>query len=191
MGQVIGVDGPLYAIRKEDYVALQAHVISDFITPLIVLSKKKKVVFEENAIIKEEPTQKSSQEFKTRRRISLRAFQGLKTHPNLLNPLKNFMLSFQIVFHKIIRWLVGILLLINLISVILLAFQPGWFFKTILILYMILFLSAGLGFFLNLRKIKVRILSIPYYFILVNLAATMGFMDFLKNKQAISWKPVR
>jgi hypothetical protein len=38
---------------------------------------------------------------------------------------------------------------------------------------------------------KVRVLTVPYYFSLVNFAATMGIIDFLRKKQAIAWKPVR
>jgi poly-beta-1,6-N-acetyl-D-glucosamine synthase len=191
LGRVIGVDGPLYAIRKSDYQELEHHVISDFISPLLVLANGKKVVFEHNAIIDEEPTQKANQEFNTRRRITLRAFQGLKTHKALLNPFTHFKLSVQLYFHKIFRWLVGIWTILNFISVLFLSTQNIKLYNIILILYIILIFSAGIGFSLDRKAIKIRPFSLPFYFILVNSAATLGFIDFLRNKQIIAWKPVR
>jgi cellulose synthase/poly-beta-1,6-N-acetylglucosamine synthase-like glycosyltransferase len=189
IGNLIGVDGPLYAVRRDCYAPLEPHIISDLLTPLLVLEKGKKVVWEPHAVVREDPTQKAGQEFNTRRRITLRGLTGLAAHARLLNPFKYPILAVQIIFHKVLRWFVGPIVVLNILACLVLA--GNWLFKTILILYLLFFLSAGLGWYSERTGIKSRMLTVPYYFSLVNLAATMGIFDFLRKKQAVSWKPVR
>ena len=189
LGSLIGVDGPLYAVRRECYVPLGNNIISDLLTPLLVLEQGKKVVLEPEAIADENPTLKARQEFATRRRITLRGLIGLSAYINLLNPLKHPMLAFQIFFHKILRWFVGPLVIVNVLACC--ALLGNWLFKYILEVYILFFLAAILGWGVDKLKIKAKILTVPYYFSLVNLAASMGIIDFLRKKQAIAWKPVR
>lgn len=190
IGSLIGVDGPLYALRKQCYVPLGNNIISDLMTPLIVLGQRKKVVLEPKAFVDELPKEKSDQEFDTRRRITLRGMVGIFSYAYLLNPLKYPMLSIQIFLHKVIRWWVGSLVVLNTIACLLLALINPWF-GILLIGYAIFFMAALLGWRTASSGIKVKVLSIPYYFCLVNIAATMGIIDFLNKKQATTWKTVR
>lgn len=189
LGSLIGVDGPLYAVRRDSYVPLENNIISDLLTPLLVLEHGKKVVLEPNAIVDENPTLKTGEEFATRRRITLRGLVGLSAYIELLNPFKRPMLAFQIFFHKILRWFVGPLVILNVLACCVLS--GHWLFKCILVVYILFFLAAGLGWGADKLEIKAKTFTIPYYFSLVNFAATMGIIDFLRKKQAIAWKPVR
>jgi len=189
LGRLIGVDGPLYAVRRDCYIALEHHVISDLMTPLMVLEQAKKVVLEPDALVDEDPTGNTVQEFTTRRRVTLRGLVGISAHINLLNPLKHPMLSFQIFFHKILRWFVGFLLILNCLAC--LPLIRHWFFSIFLSVYIVFFLAAATGWLAERLGIKISVLTVPYYFCLVNLAATMGIIDFFRKKQAITWTPVR
>ena len=189
LGSLVGVDGPLYAVRRDCYVQLEPQSISDLLTPLLVLEQGKRVVLESDAVVDEDPTRQSTQEFKTRRRITLRGLIGLTTYRRLLNPFRNPYLSLQIFFHKVLRWFVGPLVLLHVLVCIVLANKL--FFAVALVFYAIFFGAAFGGWLLEMRGGKNRLLTIPYYFSLVNLAATMGIIDFIRKKQATSWKPVR
>jgi hypothetical protein len=159
-------------------------------TPLLVLNQGKQVVLEPEAIVHEEPTDRTEQEFRTRRRITLRGLVGVFTHKDLLNPLKHPLLAAQIFFHKVLRWFVGPLVVANLLAC--LASAEHTFFQGILFLYGLFFLLAGAGWIEQQRGKTTRaLLSVPYYFTLVNAAATTGIIDFLRGKQAITWKPIR
>lgn len=189
LGRLIGVDGPLYAVRRNCYIPLRNHIISDLITPLLVLAQDKKVVLEPEAVVYEDPTYKSLQEFSTRRRITLRGLVSLRHHSELLNPLQYPALAAQLFFHKILRWSIGFLVSLNIVAC---AFISGVKpFDSILILYLIFFGIAILGWIQAHLNMKNRLFSIPYYFTLVNLAAAMGIIDFFRKKQSISWKPTR
>ena len=189
LGSLIGVDGPLYAIRRECYVPLEANIISDLISPLLVLFQRKLVVLEPEAVVDEDPYSKTQQELNTRRRIVVRGLVGLFQFRELLNPLKNGLTAFQILFHKLIRWFVGPLILFNFMSCLILSGRM--FFDVILFGYLSFFIMVGFGWVLSRFEVNSRFVTIPYYFTLVNLAATLGIIDFLRKKEAITWKPVR
>ncbi len=191
LGSLIGVDGPLYAVTRNSYVPLEANIISDLITPLLVLDQRKKVYLEPDAIVEEEPTQKGSHEFTTRRRITLRGLVGVFSHPTLLNPIKNPTLALQLFCHKLLRWFVGPLVIFNFLSCILLTIYQIPIFNYFVFLYAILFLMAYAGKVFEQRGKKHKLLAVPYYFFLVNAAATAGIVDFLLKKQAVTWSTER
>lgn len=188
LGSLVGVDGPLYAIRKSLYTPLDQDMMSDFISPLLVIGSGSSVVYEPEAVTYEEATTSTTDEFNTRRRIVTRGFTGISRHPKLLNPAGNPLLAWQILSHKILRWLVGFYYVGMLISSL---FLMGRRF------YLLAFsgLAAVLGISIYGMKSRSspggRWYAIPYYFILVNLAAMFGVIDYLRGKRVISWKPVR
>lgn len=189
LGRLIGVDGPLYAVRRDYYVPLGHQIISDLMTPLLVLDQGKRVVLEHEAVVDEDPTINTGHEFNTRRRITLRGLVGLSAFKGLINMFKMPLLTLQLFFHKILRWLVGLLVLVNLFSCV--ALSTHWFFKAMLVLYVLLFLAAGAGYLAERLGFAVKFFSVPYYFVLVNMAATAGVFDFLRKKQVVSWQPIR
>lgn len=189
IGNLIGVDGPLYAIRKECYVPLEEDIISDLISPLIVISNGKKAVLESDAVVDESTTQKATHEVNTRRRIVLRGMVGLRRYNNLINPIRNPILAVQIIFHKIIRWLVGPIVLIHFCAT--LALFDIIFFRIALMAYVGFMLVAIGGWICEKNDVRVKPLRIPYYFCLVNIAAFMGFLDYIMKKKAVTWQTVR
>jgi cellulose synthase/poly-beta-1,6-N-acetylglucosamine synthase-like glycosyltransferase len=189
LGRLIGVDGPLYAVRRECYEPLEDHIISDLMTPLIVLAKGKKVVIDPDAMVDEDPTTKTHQEYTTRRRITLRGLAGLYSFKYMLNPLKYPFLSLQLFLHKILRWCVGVLLSINILAC--LGLLDHWFFKIWLCMVILFLIAAALGWIGERCGFSIKLLSIPYYFVLINAAATAGIIDFFRNKKAATWVPVR
>jgi cellulose synthase/poly-beta-1,6-N-acetylglucosamine synthase-like glycosyltransferase len=190
LGSLVGVDGPLYAVRNEYYVPLEHQIISDLMTPLLVLGQGKRVVLESEALVGEEPTDRTTQEFMTRRRITLRGLLGIFSHKDLLNPLKHPLLASQIFFHKVLRWFVGPLVIINFLICLANIDRP--FYRWVLLLYGIFFLLAWAGWISQQKGNRsAACFYVPYYFTLVNTAATAGIIDFFRGKQAVTWKPVR
>lgn len=189
IGSLIGVDGPLYAVRRECYVPLEPHMISDLLTPLLVLEQHRKVVLEPEALVDEDPTVKVEQEFRTRRRVVLRGLTGIWAHRRLLNPFRQPLLATQLFLHKLIRWTVGLLAIVNLAAAFALA--SHWFFLAITVAYGVLFAAAALGWILDQLGITIRAFAVPYYFTLVNAAATMAVIDFFRRRRATTWQPAR
>ena len=172
-------------------MALPHHIISDFLVPSArAAAKPTRVVLDPEAVVEEDPTSKPRQELKTRRRITLRGLVGLFHYPALMNPLKHPVLGFQIVFHKLLRWAVGPMVLLNF-----LVFSDPCrtfaFFHLFLLMHLLFYACALFGLAANRLGKSVKLFTVPYYFCLVNLSATLGIIDFLRKKQAVAWKPVR
>ncbi|HQG31366.1 MAG TPA: glycosyltransferase family 2 protein [Deltaproteobacteria bacterium] len=187
LGSLVGVDGPLYAIRKDLCEKLDEDMMSDFISPLLVIKNGHSVVYEPEAVTYEEATVRAEDEIRTRRRIVNRGLAGLSKHRELVNPAASPLLAWQIISHKVLRWLVGFYYLGMLATSLVLAAR--WFF---------FFAFSGLMAILCLSHYSLwmqdrqsRWFTIPYYFVLVNMAAVLGSIDFIKGKRVISWKPVR
>jgi len=45
-----------------------------------------------------------------------------------------------------------------------------------------------LGWFLENRHIKLKILFVPYYFFIMNLSVYIGLFKFLKKTQDVNWE---
>ncbi|MEW6442065.1 MAG: glycosyltransferase family 2 protein [bacterium] len=190
LGRVIGVDGPLYAVRRDAYVPLENNAISDLLMPLLLLEQGRRVVLEPEALVDEDPNTRSREEFRTRKRIALRGLVGLASHSHLLNPMKHPVLALQIFFHKVLRWFVGPLVLLNAAAAATLSGHA--LFRVMLAGYIVFFLLAAWGWLRQYQGGKaILLLSVPYYFCLVNLAASAAIVDFFRRKEAVSWVPIR
>jgi cellulose synthase/poly-beta-1,6-N-acetylglucosamine synthase-like glycosyltransferase len=187
LGSLVGVDGPLYAIRKNNYIELQPDIISDLITPLLVIMHGHAVVYEPGAVAYEEATMRTEDEERTRSRIVTRGFTGLFRYPELFNVFSRPMLAWQIISHKILRWMVGFYFFVMFVSTVFLITEVFY----LIVLFFFIFFS-----FLVYRGFKTRekpraLFAVPYYFVLVNWAALRGTVNFILGKRIVTWKPVR
>lgn len=187
LGSLVGVDGPLYAVRRELCAPLDQDMISDLVSPLLVIDKGHSVVYEPGAVTYEEPTISPASEFNTRRRIVTRGFTGLFRHPGLVDPRRRPLLAWQILSHKVLRWLVGLYYAGMLASSLLLVPR-----RLYLLAFLCLSAIPGISLYtLITGESPKRWYAVPYYFVLVNLAALFGFIDYLRGRKVVSWKPVR
>ncbi len=187
LGTLVGVDGPLYAMRRELFEELDEDMMSDFLAPLLVLGKGRCVVYEPQAVTYEEATARTVDELRARRRIVTRGFTALARHLRLVNPLARPLLAWLVISHKVLRWLAGFYYAGMLVTSFFLASSP-FFLLAFGGLFSILCL-AYVSFLVEGERPKT--LAIPYYFMLVNLAAALGVIDCLRGEKVVTWKPVR
>ena len=190
VGSILGANGSIYAVRKSEYIPLGHDIISDFIEPLLIASRGKKVVFEPLAKSYEIASDKFIQEFQRKRRIISRSLYGLMQYAWLLNPLKYTMLSFELYSHKLLRWLSSFFMIILFIlNMFLIGYSKVLFL--LFILQGLFYLIALLGFLVK-DKIKLSpIFFAPYYFCMINYASFLGVIDYLKGQPAVFWEPIR
>jgi len=189
LGALVGVDGPLYAVRRKAYAELPDDMVSDLVTPLVARERGWQVVLEPDAVALEETTKESMNEFATRRRIVVRSMLVIQ---NFLRPshlLENPFLSFQLFSHKLLRWNIGLFAILMFISSILLYQSP--FYLALALGQTVFYFLALLGYMAAGQKIKLFLLVVPYYFVLVNAAAFSGIVAFLNGERIITWQPSR
>lgn len=186
IGSIIGVDGAMYAIRKELFKTIPNNIIlDDFVISMNIARKGYRVIYEPEAIATENATPDYKQEFKRKVRIAAGAFQALKQNEGLPRWNQQLLL-FEYVSHKLLRWLIPFFLLGLYISNSVLFKEP--FYLIFFILQTIFYLLAVAGYILENKKTNMPFLTIPFYFCMVNLAAFIGFFKGVFNLQSVKWE---
>lgn len=185
---ITGCCGCIYAVRRSAYTPLQPDVISDLVQPLWAIQKGYYVVFEDRALAYEETTKSSAEEFSMRVRVVTRGMRGILSVPGLLNPSKHGWVSFQLLSHKVLRWLVPFFLLLLLASNAALWDQPGY--RILFGLQVVFYALALLTLLIPLHRVW-KPLGIPLYFCTVNAAALCSFQEVVRGRKYVVWETVR
>jgi cellulose synthase/poly-beta-1,6-N-acetylglucosamine synthase-like glycosyltransferase len=191
---VVGAAGELFAIRTELYQEVERDtLLDDFIISLRVAQSGYTIQYDPEAYAIETASANVKEELKRKIRISAGGLQSVVRLRSLLNVFKYGTLSFQYISHRVLRWTLAPLSLLILIPIgLLLAINEGLFdfgFYSILFWMQILFYSSAmLGWYLENKSIKVKLLFVPYYFFIMNLSVFLGLRRFLKGSQSVNWE---
>jgi cellulose synthase/poly-beta-1,6-N-acetylglucosamine synthase-like glycosyltransferase len=185
IGSVVGVDGGIDAVRHSLYRAMRNDQLPDFVLPLNVVEQGRRVVFEPNALLQESTLTDSQAEFRMRVRVALRAFWALWDKKSLLLPWVSGLFSWQLLSHKLLRYLSFLPLLVAAVCCWVLALtQP---------LYLVLGLIALAAIFLAWLAERglpgVSVFKFLYYFLLLNVASALAFAKFLAGQKQAIWQP--
>lgn len=188
---VVGGDGAIYAIRRRLWERLQARDINDFVNPLQIVAKGYRGIFEPTARCFEETAGDFNREAARKERIVNRSFRGLMRVKEVMNPFRTGIFSFQVISHKLLRWLIPYFLLAGLAGSAILAAQ-GWVFFWLIVLGATLLLAmATLAALRSASSTLPIYLSIPYYFVLVNVYSMRGIATALLGKTQVTWSSAR
>ncbi|MEI6823342.1 MAG: glycosyltransferase family 2 protein [Bacteroidota bacterium] len=191
---VVGAAGELFAIRTELYREVEKDtLLDDFIISLRVAMDGYTIQYNPNAYAIETSSANVKEELKRKIRIAAGGIQSVVRLRALLNPFKYGVLSFQFISHRVLRWTLAplflpIIFLLNILIVFTNQFSPLSFYSTMLHLQILFYVMALLGWYLENKAIKIKILFIPYYFFIMNLAVYLGFKRYLKGKQSVNWE---
>jgi cellulose synthase/poly-beta-1,6-N-acetylglucosamine synthase-like glycosyltransferase len=189
VGSVIGVDGGIDAFRKSLYVSLAAGALPDFVVPLQVIQRGFRVIYEKDALLQEATLSNPSDEWRMRVRVILRSFHALYSMKALLNPFRFPLASFQIMSHKVLRYLVGIFQIAALGFNLVLAMSSP-FYLALLAVHLLFYLLAIIGS----SEFAGRFVpgaTHAFYFCLLNASALSALVRFLKGDEQILWTPRR
>lgn len=186
---ITGCCGCIYSVRRDAYVPLPADIISDLCEPLKVLENSRRIVFEPEAIAYEETTEKAGEEFRMRVRVITRGMRGMLYMRGLFNPLRHGFVAFQLISHKVLRWLVPVFLAVILAANAILLDRT---FYAVLFAGQLAFYTVALfGYLSERRKLQIGVLGVPLYFVTVNAAAIVAMYSVWRGHKAVTWETVR
>lgn len=191
---VVGAAGELFAIRTELYHEVeQDTLLDDFIISLRVAQKGYTIQYNPEAFAIETASANVGEELKRKIRISAGGIQSVVRLRSLLNVFKYRTLSFQYISHRVLRWTLTPLCLIILIPLLsIIALNEGiWdfgFYATLFWLQLAFYVMALIGWFLENKQTRVKLLFVPYYFFIMNLSVVLGFFRYINNKQSVNWE---
>lgn len=180
------VSGAFYAIRKTLYTPVPENLPDDSISPLGVYKQGCTVVYAKNALAYETGAENASGEFRIKTRGVIRELSSIFHFKELLNPFKYPMLSLVLISHRMLRWSVPIFLIALFLANLDLFGNP--LYRAFFWMQISFYLLATCGL---LIKKNIRIISLPFYFSLVNIAALWGIIKFLSGQKLSTWKSVR
>ena len=190
LGSMVGGDGAIFAIRKHLFQPLKTEDINDFVIPLQIVSMGHRCVFEPEAICYENTVVHFEEEFRRKVRVVNRSWNGLFRVKQLLNPFRYGWFSVQLISHKMLRWLTPFFLLLLLGASLGLAFTHWLYFGAML--SQVSFYALGiLGLALTRLQVRNRWLSLPWYFLLVNVASVVGIAKYIRGERINIWEPER
>ena len=187
---LIGVCGCLYAVRRSDYVPLYHEACSDFVIATKMVEQGLRAVYEPGAICSEETNIQANKELKTRVRIITQTFADLWRNRRMLNPLTSGFYAVELLSHKVMRYLVPLFLFAVLAASAVLA-PRSISFSLILAAQIGFYGAACLAWLLERSGLHSRLLAIPHYFVLGNLASVIAFYQFLRGERYVRWEPIR
>lgn len=193
LNSVTGAAGELFAIRTGLFEEMEKDtLLDDFMISMRIVMKGFTIQYDPDAYAMEAPSAGIKEELKRKIRISAGGLQSVVRLAPLLNPFRHGIISFQYFSHRVLRWTLAPLSLLLLIPVnIILAVseagnEPGIY--TILLVFQAAFYLAALtGWYLENRRIRVKILFIPYYFFIMNLSVFLGLRRLMRGSQSVNW----
>ncbi|WP_285008134.1 glycosyltransferase family 2 protein [Pedobacter faecalis] len=189
---VVGAAGELFSIRRALYEPVPVNsVLDDFMISMQIAGRGYVIVYEPEAYAQETSSANVAEELKRKIRIAAGGIQSIVWLKALLNPFKYPLLSFQYISHRVLRWTVTpfLMILVLLLNVAIVVSAPGQCLYTILLFAQILFyISAWMGKVLEDKKLRVKLLFIPYYFCMMNYAVIAGIGRYIQGSQSVIWE---
>ncbi len=179
-GSTVGATGAIYAVRRELLVSLpMGTLLDDVYLPLQVARQGKRVIFDPRALAFDNVIGAQS-EFRRKVRTLVGNYQLLRLAPWLLsreNPIK-----FEFLSHKLFRLWVPFALLALLVSSLCLR---GAFYRVMLVLQCVFYTMGGVALLRPRLGFLRRLSEIPLAFLVLNSAAVVALVYFLKGKKDV------
>jgi len=183
-----GCSGCIYSVRKSIYTPLSAASCSDLVEPLHVVRNGYRVVFEDRALAYEETTKSAKEEFNMRVRVAAHGISGVLSVPDLLKFWKHGWIAFQLISHKVLRWLVPFSLILLFACNALLVQRLG--FRLVFLLQLAFYLIGLVSMLLPMHR-QWTPLSIPLYFCTLHVAALVSVISLMRGNRFVVWETVR
>ena len=185
----VGAAGELVAFRTDLYEELPDDtILDDFMQSMLIASKGYKTVYESDAYAMESGSASISEEMKRKIRISAGGWQSIQRLWDKITPSKDFSLYFQYISHRVLRWTVTPFLLLLIFVLNLFLWNTHWMYQLLMAGQVLFYLAALLGYFLENRRIRLKVLFIPFYFCMMNYAVILGLVRFLNKSQKGVWE---
>jgi cellulose synthase/poly-beta-1,6-N-acetylglucosamine synthase-like glycosyltransferase len=185
-GAVMGANGGIYAVRRELFAPLpEGTIVDDFVVALRCREAGWKVVYDPEAVAREETTGDYGRERLRRVRIAAGNFQSLGIVGGLLHPRHGFA-AYAFLSHKLLRWLAPFFLALLFLANLALLGRP--FYTAFFALQLAGYGAAAVGRLLPPSGTLGRIASLARYFVEMNLGLLQGFVRFVRGSQRGAWE---
>ncbi|MGH7368449.1 MAG: glycosyltransferase family 2 protein [Candidatus Rokuibacteriota bacterium] len=186
LGATLTASGAIYALRRRCYLPLPpATLVEDLLVPMDARRLGYRVLYDPEAVATDFAASTVAGEFTRRVRIATGSFQALRRLAAIrLGP----MTTFALFSHKVLRWILPLLLIGLLVTSAILWTRP--FYRAILFAQGVFYAWAALGFLFRQRVQNVPYVLIGYYLLAIHLAYLVGFLRYVTGRSEAAWQRV-
>ena len=188
LGSVVGVNGGIDAVRRSLFLRMRDDQLPDFVLPLHVVGCGYRVVYEPDALLYEEALDASRSEYRMRVRVTLRAWWAMADMRALFNPRRHGVFALQLFSHKVLRYAVFAAVPVVYIAAAAL-WGAGAVYQASCLMGSVLLLLAAAGWLAERAGVSSSLVSLPYYFVLVNVATAQALVKFASGQKQAVWTP--
>jgi cellulose synthase/poly-beta-1,6-N-acetylglucosamine synthase-like glycosyltransferase len=189
-GSETSVSGSIHALRRERFEPAPPELSFDIVHPLHVALAGQRTVYEADATSLEDARSRPEDEFRSRVRIAVRMWSFVPYLLPRLPRCRDRMYVFQVISHKLLRWLSAPLLALAAASAALLATRGG---VSVLPLLALAFAAgaAALGWLAARLGRSAGPFAAALVFATLELAYLVGLARWLRGARFAGWRPER
>jgi cellulose synthase/poly-beta-1,6-N-acetylglucosamine synthase-like glycosyltransferase len=190
----MGAAGELFAVRMSHYLPAPSNaLLDDFMMSMLIVADGKRIAYTADAYAMEYGSANMHEESKRKRRIAAGGLQSIWWLRELMNPLRQPLVAFQFVSHRVLRWSLTPFCLVALLPLnVLLAWPADALLYRVIMMLQVLFYAAALGGWLLARHGKTcRLLNLPYYFVFMNINVFRGINYLRTHSHSGSWEKAK
>ena len=184
---LVGLSGSCFAVRREVCDNFASDIPSDFALLLEARRRGLRGVQADDIIGSYQAVKTEEEEFSRKVRTVLRGMSALFAHREIMNPFQYASFAWQIISHKICRWLVPWFFILACLGSFALAASSAFFAFLALLLGAFCCLAAAA--YLLPEKRSQLFFKIPLFFIVSNAAIALAWIKYLSGKRAVTWSP--
>lgn len=186
INSAIGVTGAIYAIRKNLYDPIPPEtILDDVLIPMRIALKGFRVILDDAAKAYDKIIIKSEKELKRKSRTLMGNFQLIFLLPEALSIKKN-RLFVNYISHKLMRLLVPYhLLAMFIVNFLILVIIVKKIYILMISLQLSFYLLALAGYLFRNKQKILRYFTLPYTVVMLNYAAILGFVNFIRKNNNI------
>jgi len=188
LGIGVVVVGAFEMIRREAYLPVPSQYNNDMIAPTYACSKGFRAGFDKDALLVATQKKSPTEEFARRLRMAIRGWSSVPYTLSVIPFFSSLKCWFALISHKYLRWSTWAFMMGAFIANGLLWSFPV--FRALFILQVVFYAMAAAGWLLARMRIRIRLLSMPFYFCLLQVAGMVGLIQALCGKRLAVWKPV-
>ena len=190
-GLVPGINGSIFAIRKELYLPFSEIRGDDYELCTRIAIRRHRVVSETDAIAEERADESAAQQFKRKMRLVRWNIMSTTLLLREAVAFRNWPIVFQLISHRLLRYVAPVWLMLGFVSSTALALRFDSF-ATLVIVQSAFYTIALVGWLADNAGLRLpKLLLVPSYFLLVNSAALAGLFSAIRYGQATTWQKVR
>jgi cellulose synthase/poly-beta-1,6-N-acetylglucosamine synthase-like glycosyltransferase len=182
LGSITAGNGPIYAVRRTDWVDLEPWCGHDLGLPYLMVQRGRRAVYDPDAVSIEKPSRDIEDEYRRKVRMLrgawVHVFRGMLRR---VGPVY----FVELVSHRLLRYASGILHVVLLVASAVLVGE-GWPYQAVLAAQLLWLLLAGAG---RLR-LPVPGAGLAYYYLVVTWATLAGLARYLRFGPPLLWERI-